>query len=270
MSPGTGVYAWAYSDYGQAVHGEGTGAKTEGVLGTAAHEAPGVYGISGGTGGDAIGVLGQTKGTWGLKSNNSLYVVGSCTGCTMAFVALNADASALELGDIVSVSGVAPALKGEQKPVLKVKRATSTSGAALGVVQARAEVNVTDRLTLNEASEQEATLKQGKVLEAAASPDGVAVPKADLGSESVETVGMAEGPVAPGDYLFIVVQGLTQVRVDPAAGVKAGDRLMVGDGGRAATATADAAVIVDTPMIGRAVDAVDASTGLVWVLVDLQ
>jgi hypothetical protein len=73
-----------------------------------------------------------------------------------------------------------------------------------------------------------------------------------------------EGNVDPGGYLLILVQGMAQVRADAAAGIQAGQRLAVSGEGLAVAGEAEAQTI------GRAVGPVDGSTGLVWVLVDLQ
>jgi hypothetical protein len=232
----TGVYGLSAAYNGEGVHGHGANVYTEGVLGTAAY-AIGVYGISSGSTGLAYGVWGQTNGTYGLYTDQDLYVGGICVGCAMAFVGQNADAGELLSGDVVSISGVASPLKGQDTPVLEVQRATGTGGGALGVVQARAEVTAVERRIASDDFTQR---------------------------ESVETTNLAPGPVAPGDHLFIVVQGIVQVRADAAAGIQAGDRLMAGSDGLAVLAAPDAQTI------GRAVDAVDPATSLVWVLLDLQ
>jgi hypothetical protein len=121
-------------------------------------------------------------------------------------------------------------------PLLEVQRATESDGA-LGIVQARAEVTDREQFVLKNGTEQ---------------------------TEAIEMANMTQGLVDPGDYLFIVIQGLIQVRADPGSSIQAGDRLTAGNGGLAIRANSD------TQTIGRAVDAVDPATGLVWVLVDLQ
>jgi hypothetical protein len=232
-----GVFGSTNAPYGEGVRGDGTGEFTEGVLGSATGiHGTGVYGIASATSGDPVGVWGQTGLTWGLYTDQSLYVGGSCVGCAMAFIGQNADADALEVGEIVAMTGVAPPLMGQRMPLLEVQRATANDGA-LGIVQARAEVSTRDKPVLIDGNEQ---------------------------TETIEMAGMAQGPVAPGDYLFIVIQGLIQVRADPGAGIQAGDRLAAGGDGLAILAAPDAQTL------GRAVDAVDPATGLVWVLVDLQ
>jgi hypothetical protein len=75
--------------------------------------------------------------------------------------------------------------------------------------------------------------------------------------------GPTDGPAKPGDYLVIVVQGLTQVRVDPATEVQAGQMVAAGAGG---VARAFDASDTETSALGMALDEVDGD-GMVWVLV---
>ena len=245
-----GVYGKGSADGGEGVLGEGLGQLTEGVLGSSAY-AHGVGGYSNGTnGGLAIGVYGQTAATWGLATNQNLYVGGSCTGCTIVFLGQNGDTDSLEVGDVVSISGVGSPLKGQQTPILKVRRATAAGGGALGVVQARAAVTATEAPVLGSDSDQTVT---------------------------VEMPGLAAGNVAPGDYLFVVVQGLVQVRADASSdAIEVGDlvgpaalhspsgRGAGGEGGIVHKLDQDTPV---TSVLGRALEPLAKGTGLIWVLV---
>ena len=233
----TGVYGKSSAASGQAVHGYGLGSATEGVLGTS-DQATGVYGISGGTGNLAFGVWGQTNATWGLITWQKLYAGGGCVGCTTAFVGQNGDDSPLEVGDVVAISGIAPPLKGQQTPTLQVRRATA-DGGALGVVQSRAVVTVGE----------------------------MSVSTSDVNKkDTIEVPGLAPGNVAPGDYLFVVVQGLVQVRADADLGaIAVGDALGPGaSAGRAQKLRQDT---MATPLLGRALEPLARGTGLIWVLV---
>ncbi|MBC8446134.1 MAG: hypothetical protein H8D78_00140, partial [Chloroflexi bacterium] len=245
-----GVYGKGSADGGEGVLGEGLGQLTEGVLGSSAY-AHGVGGYSSGTnGGLAIGVYGQTNATWGLATNQNLYVGGSCTGCTIVFVGQNGDTAPLEVGDVVAISGIAPPLKGQQTPILQVRRATAAGGGALGVVQARASVTATETPILGGDSDQTVT---------------------------VEMPGLAPGTVAPGDYLFVVVQGLVQVRADASSGaIEVGDPVgpvaLPSPSGRGAGGEGGTVYKLDqdTPaasVLGRALESLDKGTGLIWVLV---
>ncbi|MBM3134117.1 MAG: hypothetical protein FJZ89_02280 [Chloroflexi bacterium] len=234
-----GVYGKSSAAGGEGVLGEGLGQFTEGVLGSSAY-AHGVGGYSSGTaGGLAIGVYGQTNATWGLATNQRVYAGGGCTGCTVAFIGQNGDDSPLQVGDVVAISGIAPPLQGQQTPVLVVRRATASGGGALGVVQARAMVTATPTRAL--------------------SGDSAAM-------DTVEMPGLAPGNVAPGDYLFVVVQGLVQVRADADLGaIAVGDAL--GPGATAGRAQKLRQDTMESPLLGRALEPLAEGTGLIWVLV---
>jgi hypothetical protein len=234
-----GVYGRSSADGGEGVHGHGMGSATEGVLGTS-DQATGVYGISGGTSALAIGVWGQTNNaTWGLATWQKLFVGGGCTGCTVAFVGQNGDTSPLEVGDVVSISGIAPPLKGQQTPTLKVQRATATGSGALGVVQARAVVTT-----------REVPISTGDAAK----------------TDTFEIPGLAPGQVAPDDYLFVVVQGLVQVQADASSGaIEVGDP--VGPIATAGHVQKLDPVTPAAPVLGRALEPVANGTGLIWVLV---
>ncbi|MFQ5592737.1 MAG: hypothetical protein ACE5HA_01175 [Anaerolineae bacterium] len=216
-----GVFGVSSADFGEGVHGNGTGSSTEGVLGTSTH---------------GVGVWGVTGATWGLGTPQSLWVEGSCTGCTIAYVAQNGDAISLQVGDVVSIDGIAPPLKGQQTPVLYVQRATAAGGGFLGVVQARAAV-------------EEVPAYAGDATQA----------------ETIQMPGAAPGDVAPGEYLFVVVQGLVQVRADASSSaIQAGDPLgLVSAAGLAQKLDQRAAA----PTLGRALEPLAKGAGLIWVLV---
>jgi len=235
----TGVYGESSADYGQAIYGRGTGAHTEGILGVS-DQSVGVYGISnGGRTGNTFGVWGQTNGTWGFYTGQSLYVGGNCTGCTVAFVGQNGDAGSLEVGDVVSISGIAPPLPGQQTPILVVQRATATRAGALGVVQSRAVVTTSEALA----------------------PGNESNPK-----NTIEVPGLAPGRVAPGEYLFVVVQGLVQVRVDATLGaIQVGDP--VGPSAAPGLGQSLSSTMPAAPVLGRALEPLTKETGLIWVLV---
>ena len=251
-----GVYGKGSADGGEGVLGEGLGQLTEGVLGSSVY-AHGVGGYSSGTnGGLAIGVFGYTAATWGLATNQKVYAGGGCTGCTVAFVGQNGDPDPLRVGDVVAISGIAPPLMGQQTPILQVRRATANGGGALGVVQGRAAVTATET--------------------------PVSLKAASLGGDSDQTVtvempGLAPGNVAPGDYLFVVVQGLVQVRADASvSAIEVGDPLGPvalpspsgrGAGGEGGLAQKLTSVTPSTPVLGRALEPLAKGTGLIWVLV---
>jgi hypothetical protein len=226
-------------------------AYASGVLGVVISNNPGgwsagVRGINNGTAGSGIGVYGEQKGSgWGVYGtatsgyagwfNGNVSITGTCTGCVMAYTGLNAGGSALETGDLVAISGVSEPLAGARVPLLRVEAASPSNARALvGVVYSRGQLAGT----------------QGGP------------------GEEIDNVVYAEGPVAPGDFLFIAVQGLVQVRADAGAGaIRAGDTLAL------AVATAGHAGRVPEESqgwpIGRAMESLEQGTGLIWVMMDL-
>lgn len=266
-----GVYGWGYVNYGEGVHGYGSGTQTEGVLGTAESGA-GVYGISD----TGIGVRGQSTSSWGLFTSQSLYVGGSCTGCTIAYIGLNTGDSTLEYGDVVSVSGVSLPLKGGQSPVMNVGLAGTTAAEATGVVLSRAVIEPIDKRVPSEDVE---AVNINEVVNAngeSTLPDQVLQRRNYDQRETIEIASMTEGSVAPGDYLFIVVQGLAQVKVDAAGGaINAGDGLVAGDGqfvkAEPVEVMAGDTVVLQQPRtLGQALESLPEGQGLIWVLIDIR
>jgi hypothetical protein len=81
--------------------------------------------------------------------------------------------------------------------------------------------------------------------------------------------------IQPGDYLFLVVYGPTQVRADASAGpIAAGTRLAAGKAGAARalqTRTIEGMVVAEaTASVGIALQALDSGSGLIAVLVTLH
>ncbi len=229
------------STHGTALYASGTGDSPigdDGVNGI--HTGDGVVGESTSTGNLDNGVVGFSAGGYGIYgfSNGSgqyggyfddpISVNGGCTGCTMRYVASNTSSSTLQQGDVVRTSGVDDSLAGAQQPVIEVASAESGENV-LGVVVGRTEMTMVE-------------------------PDTDDVqPGAHYGP-----VG---GPAKPGDYLVIVVQGMAQVRLDPAAEVRTGDMIQ---------ASADGATkAVGTSSFGMVLDKAD-SDGLAWVLVGFE
>ncbi len=181
-----------------------------------------------------------TGGTYAGYFMDPIYVNGGCTGCTLVYIARNDGAAPLETGDVVAAAGVDDPLLGSASPLLRVQLSGQGLGV-VGVVLGRAEVT---RET-----------KDGQAFDSAA---------------------QAAGPAAPGDYLFIVVQGIAQVKADASSGaIAAGVRLAAAD--RAGHARAlrsrmlDGMLVVEgAPAIGAALGPLDAGTGLIPVMVTLR
>jgi hypothetical protein len=77
---------------------------------------------------------------------------------------------------------------------------------------------------------------------------------------------IASGRVAPGEHLFVVVQGLVQVRVNASSSaIQVGDALV-----SSATAGVLQKLSPDmptAPMLGRALESLTNGTGLIWVMI---
>jgi hypothetical protein len=86
----------------------------------------------------------------------------------------------------------------------------------------------------------------------------------------------AEGPIAPGDHLFIVVAGLAQARVDAsAAPIAAGQRLTTaataGNARALRTVSVEGVAVAEAAaIIGVALEPQPAGRGLIWVMVNPQ
>lgn len=191
--------------------------------------------------GSSPAIFANSDGTYSGVFADDIYVAGNCVGCSLVFVAQNAGDAALEVGDLVTASGIAPALSEESEPVLLVRRADDAAVGVVGVVQSRAQI--------------------------------VASEKYDQVAQSADK---ADGPVQPGDHLFIVVQGLAQVKVDASMGaIAAGQRLaatgMPGHARALKTVQVEGITIEEgAPLVGVALESQDAGQGLVWVLVTLR
>jgi hypothetical protein len=223
-----------------------------GVRGTVSIQHPGgssagVLGVNYGIQGLGVGVWGEQKGSgWGVYGktqsgyagyfSGDIRVTGSCTGCVLTYLGVNDGSVSLEPGDLVAVSGISEPLAGGSTPMLRVRRAGTSNGEALvGVVQSR-----------------------GQVVGTQGTP-----------GEEIENLVRGEGPAAHGDYLFITVQGLTQVKVSANAGdIQPGYTLTLASSpdGHASLAPLGG----NGPQIGRAMESLDGASGLIWVMVDLQ
>jgi len=288
---GRGVYGRSYSGRGVSgysgidigVHGQtGGGSGDYGVYGTGGNSTYGVYGYKSGTGG-GLGVYGQNDGsgsgvsgnsvegvgTWGWSANydgvhgatgaadnnyglhtaDNLYSLNFHTlGATMQVVQ-NGDAEPLEPGDVVAIAGLGDAPAEGLPRVIRVRKASEAgSTAVLGVVLAS---YAKERLT----TEEDSTGASG--------PDG--------------EVPLSEAkPVAPGDYLLVVVRGPCQVKASAVGGaIRVGDLLVTaGLGGYAARApevlVEGVAMAAPGTVLGKALESLDAGDGLIYVYVTLQ
>ncbi len=198
-----------------------------------------VYAVNNGT---SPAVYANTNGTYSGYFMDDVYVEGSCVGCVIVYIGLNDGSDPLEAGDLVAVSGVSSPLAGATTLVMRVRRAGAGSASGVvGVVQGKADVVESS--------------KDGQLLESA---------------------NRAEGAAAPGDYVFIVVQGIAHVKADATAGaIVAGQRLTAADRpGHARalrTRMLEGMVVTEgAPVIGIALAPLDKDSGTIPVLVTLH
>jgi hypothetical protein len=192
-------------------------------------------------GGSSPAVRADTAtGTYSGYFLDNIYVAGTCVGCTLAYVALNGGETPLETGDLVAVGGLEAPLAGTTAPVLRVRRA-GPGDAVVGVVRSRAQI-----------------VEGGQ--------DG----------QKQQSAEQAAGPAAPGEYLFLVVQGLAQVKADARGGaIQPGQRLVAGEEpgyARAQRTVSLEGVLVaeGAAVAGIALAPLDTGTGLIPVLVTLR
>jgi hypothetical protein len=186
---------------------------------------------------------GDVDHEWGFYTPDRIYAgYGLASGGPSMIVAQNGDRAPLEAGDVVVVSGVGTPFAGSDFPAPQVRRAGAGGAAVAGVVYARFV-----------AEEQVEEVER----------DGQVEQRTSLHSRSTE------GPVAPGEYLLLVVLGAAQVRASTeAGGIAAGDLLAVAGEGQAAPM--GAAGYVPGSLVGTAMEALEAAegSGLIWVLVN--
>jgi hypothetical protein len=188
------------------------------------------------------GVVAGTYGTYAGVFWNPIYVDGGCVGCTLVQVGMNAGEDALEAGDLVAIRGLGDPMKGTDQPVLLVQKAgASGTDTVIGVVQGKA-----------------------------------AIVESVRDEEVKEGAEKAEGPAASGEYLFIVVQGITNAKVDASSGpIAVGQRLAAADNPGYArllltTKVNEVTVVEGAPVIGIALAPLDSGTGLIPVMVTLR
>jgi hypothetical protein len=223
-----------------AIRGEntGTGDGVRGIALTTTASDAGVYAYNGGSGSALYANSGT--GTYAGYFMDSIYVGGSCVGCTVAYVAVNGGDQPLEAGDLAAAGGVDGPLSGASAPVLRVRRA-GEGDAVVGVVESRAILRTSE--------------KEG---------------------ETIQGAERTEGAAAPGEYLIIVISGVAEVKVDAGGGaIAAGQRLTAaGNAGHARalkSVTLEGIEVAEgAPQVGIALAPLESGAGLVPVLVTLR
>jgi hypothetical protein len=218
------------------VYGSGTSAGVRGQS-TSGH---GVYGLS--TNGDGVG--GSTlaaDNNYGFYTPDNLYSLNFHLRGAQMQVVQNGGQETLEPGDVVIFNG----LEAGDPPVIQVAKApVANSTAVAGVVYSRYNI-------------------------AAVTEDPEHSAKGNLEVTSA-------GPVPPGEYLLVVIQGPAQVKASALAGaIQSGDLLSsAGPAGQAAKAAQVSIEGVQTTLPGtvfaKALEPLDKGDKLIYVFVTLQ
>lgn len=180
----------------------------------------------------------EASGEWALFTVDNIQA-GNVSIAGVSLVARVGDAGAVEAGDIVAATGVAPPDERHPARVASVQRAHPESAGIVGVVQSR--MDWVQRL----------------------SKDGEAA------LESVPGTAMA------GDYVRIATLGVASVRVQPGIAIRPGERLTIGDfEGRARPLRVRRidgfAIAEGAPTLGLALEASDATRETILVFVSTR
>jgi hypothetical protein len=274
-SAGIGVYGrtqgTSTSDYGVQGQASGLGYGVYGYQSSSATGGLGVYGKNEGSGSGVSGYNGGAgNGTWGystdyngvggatnrtdsnygLYTTDNIYSANYHTSGAIMQVVQNSDASSLERGDVVVVAGMGPAPAENAAPVIQVRKASeANSPAVVGVVAS---------------SYSPEWLADSSMADPTAAGPGQNIPLS------------GPGPIAPGDYMLIVVQGPAQVKVSALSGpIQPGSLLSsAGEAGFAAEAAQVTVEGISTPIpgtvFGKALEALNGGQKLIYVFVTLQ
>jgi hypothetical protein len=254
---GTGLYGESSATTGETygVHGESTSSSGRGVHGeaTSASGGVGVEGIStigsgvyasSGSGFGLYGRTGAASNNYGLFTPDNIYSLNYHSSGAMMHVMQNGGEDPLEPGDVVVFAGLGSPLGTGGLPTIQVVGATAANSSAVaGVVYSRYSI---------------------EALTGAVSPENVA--------EEV-TPG---GPVLPGEFLLVVVQGPTRVKVTALGGaIRPGDLLSsAAQAGRAGRATEISFEGTSAPIpgtvLGKALEPLDEGAKSIYVFVTLQ
>ncbi len=255
---GTGL--WVQSTAGHAIIGEGgadvndAGGWFEGDVGAYGTGVNGIYGesITG------AGVVGHSVGHYGVfgytdrsDHNYGLYTTDNCyaanyqtTGAMMQIVQ-NGGQEPLEPGDVAVFSGMGTPLETGGPPMIQVTKAAAASSTAVaGVVLSRYNIAATT-------GEPEQLARSGEQV-------------------------TLEGPVPPGGYLLLVVQGPARVKASAISGaIHPGDIVssssMTGHAARPTPLGAEGtSAVLPGTILGKALEPLDSGDRLIYIYVTLD
>jgi len=243
---GTGVRGYKSGNLGFAVLGTNTGNGGSGVVGDSTNYV-GVWGQS--MNYEAMhATTARPDHNYGLYTSDNIYSLNYHLAGAMMQLVQNGGAEPVEPGDVVEFSGMAAALEAGGPPVVQVAKAVSANSTAVaGVVYSRFNAKVVN--ARRQAMGEE--------------------------SEGVREV-TPDGPVPPGEYLLLVVQGPCQVKVDSTAGaIRPGELLssapLAAHAAKAQDVTlAGVRVAVPGTVVGKALEPWGGGQGRIYVFVTLQ
>ena len=193
-------------------------------------------------------MTGDASNNYGLYTPDNIYSLNYHLAGALMQLVQNGGAEPLEPGDLAVFSGMAASLQAGGPPVVQVARATTAASTAVaGVVYSRFNI-------------------------AAVTQERDAMGGGPAGDPEVTPA----GPVPPGQYLLLVVQGPAQVKVDATAGaLQPGDLLasapLAAHAGRAPEVTvAGVSSAVPGTILGKALERWEGGQGRIYVFVTLQ
>ncbi len=257
---GDGAGLWAQSTAGHAIVGSGgsdvydSGGWFEGDVGVQGTGVNGLIGESD-TGAAVVGHSEAHYGVFGYTDrgdqNYGLYTTDNCraadyhTSGAMMQIVQNGGQESLEPGDVAVFAGIGTPLDPEGSPVIQVARAAAADSAAVaGVVHSWYNIAV----AMGDAEEM-----------ARGDPEVT-----------------REGPIAPGEYLLLVVQGPAQVKASALNGaIQVGDLLssasQPGHTARATTVSIEAAsTVLPGTILGKALEPLQDGDARIYIYVTLD
>jgi hypothetical protein len=234
----TPMLAVKYGTTGIAFHAINDGTGGSGVWA----ESTNGYGVYANTG--------TSDNNYGIYTPDNLYALSYHLMGAIMQVVQNGGDSPLEAGDVVVFSGIDSALTAGGAPVVQVARATKANDTGVAGV-------VYGGYNIETLLEDERTTATGEV----------AQPSNEI---------TKEGPIAPGQYLLLVVHGPAEVNLESTVvDLQPGDLLAVGgEPGVAGRAPTVSLAGVETPVpgtvLGKLLEAVDSTKGSAYVFVTLD
>ncbi len=242
-----GIHGESETDNGRGVYGEasnpsgGVGVEGKSIVGS------GVYGNSS-NGYGVYGYTGKTNNNYGLYTEDNIYSLNYHIRGAILQIVQNGGSTALEPGDIAAFSGMAAPLAENDAPVIQVTATTTANSTAVaGVVQSRYDI--------------EAIAHAGPPGTAEHTPDFDITP---------------EGPIAPGDYLLMVVHGPAQMKATAlSTSINSGDLLSTsaisGYAARAARVEIGGVqTAIPGTIVGKALEPLNGENELIHVFVTLH